>query len=121
VLISQQKINLANFLIHESFCLRNIVPCEHCKKPIDKNKKDEQSFHISSFANRVVDPVGSGDALLAYSTLALLASHSLVEASIIGAIAAACECELDGNIPISLDNVIKKINDIEKNAQYQIK
>jgi bifunctional ADP-heptose synthase (sugar kinase/adenylyltransferase) len=86
-----------------------------------KNKKDEQSFHISSFANRVVDPVGSGDALLAYSTLALLASHSLVEASIIGAIAAACECELDGNIPISLDNVIKKINDIEKNSQYQIK
>lgn len=43
----QQKINLANFLIHESFCLRNIVPCEHCKKPINKNQKDEhfQEFH----------------------------------------------------------------------------
>ena len=88
---------------------------------VSKNKKDEQSFHISSFANRVVDPVGSGDALLAYSTLGFLASHSLVEASIIGAIAAACECEVDGNIPISFDNIIKKINDIEKNAQYQIK
>lgn len=44
----QQKINLANFLIHESFCLRNIVPCEHCKKPINKNQKDEhfQEYHV---------------------------------------------------------------------------
>ena len=33
--------------MHETFCFRNIIKCEHCKKPIDKNKKQEhfEEFH----------------------------------------------------------------------------
>ena len=35
-------------------------------------------------------------------------------ASIIGNIAAGCECEYDGNIPISVGEVKSKLNSIQK-------
>ena len=50
-------------------------------------------FVVDSFADRVVDAVGAGDALLAYATLAMLATGSDVIATILGSMAAACECE----------------------------
>ena len=84
----------------------------------DQNLKDA-NFWVDSFAARVVDPVGAGDALLAYSTLAMLATGSLVMAGILGSMAAACECELDGNIPIQSQNVIDKITLVESMAGYR--
>jgi hypothetical protein len=48
----------------------------------------------------------------------LRVSGSLAAASIIGSIAAACECEIDGNKPITQDLILKKINSIEKKIQY---
>ena len=80
----------------------------------DKADVKNQYFSIDSFANNVVDAVGAGDALLAYSTLTMLATESLVEAAIIGSMAAACECEYDGNIPIEPENVIAKLDQIEE-------
>jgi len=77
------------------------------------------SFSIDSFANNIVDAVGAGDALLAYSTLTMLATGSLVIAGILGSMAAACECECDGNIPIRPENLIAKIEAIEKMAGYK--
>jgi rfaE bifunctional protein kinase chain/domain len=77
------------------------------------------SFSIDSFANTVIDAVGAGDALLAYSTLTMLATNSLVMAGIIGSMAAACECEYDGNIPIKPENLLAKINMVEKISGYQ--
>src|SRR5205814_5091372 len=47
-----------------------------------------QFFTIESFADRVVDAVGAGDALLAYATLALVATKNDVIASILGNMAA---------------------------------
>jgi cytidyltransferase-like protein len=75
-------------------------------------------FSVSSFASTINDAVGSGDALLAYATLTMLATGSLVKAAILGSMAAACECELDGNIPIKLENVLAKIDTVEKLTQY---
>ena len=75
-------------------------------------------FSVDSFANNVVDAVGAGDALLAYSTLTMMATGSLVMASILGSMAAACECELDGNIPIRSENVLAKIDAVEKLTGY---
>jgi rfaE bifunctional protein kinase chain/domain len=75
-------------------------------------------FSIDSFARRVVDAVGAGDALLAYGTLAMLATGSAVIASVLGSIAAACECEYDGNIPIRPEDVLARIAQIEKSASY---
>ena len=69
---------------------------------------------MESFADRVVDAVGAGDALLAYSTLALVATRNDVIASILGSMAAAIECEHDGNWPVTPDQVIRKIDAVEK-------
>ena len=85
---------------------------------IDNNKTKKSFFTLDSFAKQVVDSVGSGDALLAYSTLSFLVSDSIIIASIIGSIAAACECEYDGNIPIKKEIVIKKINELEKEMNF---
>ena len=78
-------------------------------------------FSVDTFATNVVDPVGAGDALLSYSTLGLLATGSLVKASILGSIAAACECEVDGNVPIKIQNILSKIDKIEKMTSYHTK
>lgn len=66
---------------------------------------------IDSFARKVVDPVGAGDALLAYATLALTASNSPVMAAILGSFAAGLECEVDGNVPISVDDMLQRLKE----------
>ncbi len=73
---------------------------------------------VDSFVDRVVDAVGAGDALLAYSTLAKLATGSDAIATILGSMAAACECEIDGNVPVTPDDVRRKIDAIDQQASY---
>ena len=46
-------------------------------------------FSVDSFASDVVDPVGAGDALLAYSSLSLFHTNSLVISAILGSLAAS--------------------------------
>lgn len=76
-------------------------------------------FVLDTFVDNLVDPVGAGDALLAYSTLAMLACKNVAIATIIGSIAAACECEVDGNIPINPTVVLNKINSIERKMKFE--
>ena len=92
---------------------RGILTCRN-----NRHEALDSFFVMDSFAERTVDTVGAGDALLAYATLSILATGSEVVASIIGSLAAACECECDGNVPISLEHILKKINMIEKQACY---
>ena len=40
-------------------------------------------------------------------------------AALIGSLAAACECEIDGNTPIKIDQVLDKIDNIEKEIKYK--
>lgn len=77
-------------------------------------RKPENCFSIDSFCDSVVDAVGAGDALLAYATLAFLATGSEAIAAILGAMAAARECEVDGNIPVQPEDVLKKIEQVER-------
>jgi sugar/nucleoside kinase (ribokinase family) len=76
-------------------------------------------FTIDSFAERAVDPVGAGDALLAYATLAMVATRNEAIAGILGAFAAGIECELDGNVPVSPHEVRAKIDKIERVVKYR--
>lgn len=76
-------------------------------------------FTIESFADRVADAVGAGDALLAYATLAMVATKNDVIASILGSIAAGVECEHDGNWPVAPEQVSKKIDSLEKKVRYE--
>jgi bifunctional ADP-heptose synthase (sugar kinase/adenylyltransferase) len=75
-------------------------------------------FIVDSFVDRLVDAVGAGDALLAYATLATLVNGSATQATILGSIAAGCECECDGNIPVSTSDILAKIDAIERQANY---
>jgi rfaE bifunctional protein kinase chain/domain len=75
-------------------------------------------FVIESFAEKVVDAVGAGDALLAYSTLAMVATKNQVIAAILGNMAAGVECEHEGNWPVTTDEVMKKIDAVEKIVNY---
>jgi len=76
-------------------------------------------FVIDSFVDNIVDAVGAGDALLAYATMAMVVSKNDAIATILGSMAAACECEVDGNWPITPHDVRKKIDDLEKSIKFE--
>ncbi len=76
-------------------------------------------FMVDSFASHVVDPVGAGDALLAYATLVMVATGSCVMASILGSLAAAVACEHEGNVPVAPGDVLKKLDALTQQAEYE--
>jgi rfaE bifunctional protein kinase chain/domain len=76
-------------------------------------------FTIDSVAEHVVDPVGAGDALLAYATLALVVTKNPLIASILGSVAAAMACERDGNNPIDPEEVLNRLDRLEKQTLMQ--
>ncbi|MCR9254919.1 MAG: PfkB family carbohydrate kinase [Alphaproteobacteria bacterium] len=78
----------------------------------------KSAFTVDSFVDDLIDPVGAGDALLAYSALSQKITGSSVVASIVGSFAAACECERDGNIPVTTEAVLKKLDQVERQAAY---
>jgi len=82
--------------------------------------KNNFYFTIPSFARNIVDAVGAGDAMLAYATLSLVSSKSLVISTILGSIAAACECEIEGNISIQKKSIIEKLDLINKSSNFEI-
>jgi rfaE bifunctional protein kinase chain/domain len=75
-------------------------------------------FTIDSLADNLVDAVGAGDALLAYATLALVTTRCPVVASILGTAAAAVACERDGNHPVAPEDVLEKLQAVEKRVHY---
>ena len=75
-------------------------------------------FSLDSFTSNSIDPVGAGDALLAYSSLALKSSKCLISSSIIGSFAAALECQKNGNIPIKAEEVTNLIKDYFKKIDF---
>jgi rfaE bifunctional protein kinase chain/domain len=77
------------------------------------HESPDSFFVVDSFVDRLVDAVGAGDALLAYATLAMLVTRSQVMATILGSMAAACECEFDGNVPVLPAAMHGKINAVE--------
>ncbi len=88
-------------------------------RAVPKTDEDYRAFFVvDSFAGNVVDAVGSGDALLAYATLAMIKSGNEVIASVLGSMAAAIECEHDGNVPVTADDVRQKLDGVEKRAIF---
>lgn len=85
-----------------------------------KNHEAVDSFFVvDSFVDRLVDAVGAGDALLSYATLSMLATGDCVTATILGSMAAAVECEVDGNLPVRPVDVLRKIDGVEKHVDYE--
>ncbi len=76
----------------------------------ERQSQDRQSFEWSgrlksdqlpSFADRIMDRLGCGDALLAAATLALASGASVHQAAYAGNAAAAIEIATVGNLPVS--------------------
>jgi rfaE bifunctional protein kinase chain/domain len=92
---------------------RGVLTCR------DTDHESLDSFYVvDSFADNVLDAVGAGDALLAYATLALLVQENDLVATILGSMAAAVECERDGNIPVRPSDVRAKIELVERHVRF---
>ncbi len=87
-----------------------------CDSP--NHEELDSYFVLDSFADRVIDAVGAGDALLAYATLSMLVDANEACATILGIMAAGRECELDGNVPITPEDVLAKLASIETQLDY---
>lgn len=60
------------------------------------------ALDIPAYAHApIVDPIGAGDALLAYATLTYAATKDLELAGLLGSLAAAEACAHEGNAPVS--------------------
>jgi sugar/nucleoside kinase (ribokinase family) len=68
------------------------------------------SEYLPALSNRVIDPLGCGDALLATASLALACGGSLEAAAYLGSLAAAIEIQQLGNQPITADRLADAIN-----------
>ena len=79
--------------------------------------KTKKYFSIDSFAEKIIDPVGSGDALLSYAATIFFLSRSLEISSFIGSVAAACVCEKEGNEPVLVSDLIDKLEYIKKQIE----
>jgi sugar/nucleoside kinase (ribokinase family) len=77
-------------------------------------------FTVDTFVQRLVDPIGAGDALLSYATLALATTDNFVLATILGSLGAAVACERDGNVPVKPAEFEEKISTLERRARYEV-
>ena len=74
-------------------------------------------FVLDSFVENLVDPVGAGDALIAYATACLAVTKNEAIVSIISQIAAAIACEKEGNVPIKLSEIEDKLEKIQNKIE----
>ena len=89
-------------------------------RAVESPEKNVRAFFaVDSLTNRAVDPVGAGDALVAYATLALASGNGPVVGSILGAMAAALECEIDGNRPVPTQSILDRLDEFEKRVNFQ--
>lgn len=113
---------LASQLYKESSCKLLILKLGD-KGIIALRNKDEDDprrlVSLDSFTENPVDPVGAGDALLAYSSLSMAVSSDEVISIILGNIAAGLECEENGNIAITTDKMLQKIEEIENIINFK--
>jgi len=66
-------------------------------------------FSLPALTNLATDPVGAGDALIAYSAVILFLTGSIQAANLIGATAASLACEVEGNRPIAISSVFERL------------
>jgi rfaE bifunctional protein kinase chain/domain/rfaE bifunctional protein nucleotidyltransferase chain/domain len=88
-------------------------------RSIPKKEEDVRAFvALDSFTEKVVDAVGSGDALLAYATLGLYVTKNVVVASALGSFSAAICCEHEGNVSVRPQDVLSKLDRFERLVNY---
>ncbi|MDQ3440817.1 MAG: PfkB family carbohydrate kinase [Planctomycetota bacterium] len=76
-----------------------------------------RSAYLPSLAHTVIDSLGCGDALLSVASATLAAGGSLHAAAYLGSIAASIEAEQLGNVAVSIDAVVARLNETLAPAQ----
>jgi bifunctional ADP-heptose synthase (sugar kinase/adenylyltransferase) len=85
-----------------------------------RSDEDVRSFFVvDSFAENVVDAIGSGDALLAYAAPTMYLTNNAVAASILGSLSAAVACSHQGNVPTEPNDILARIDRLERLAHYR--
>jgi rfaE bifunctional protein kinase chain/domain/rfaE bifunctional protein nucleotidyltransferase chain/domain len=78
------------------------------------SQNDMRSFFVvDAFEKNPVDPVGCGDAMLAYAALSLYVNKNPLIASILGSISAGLLSLVNGNTPVQKSDVKKKLFQLE--------
>lgn len=78
--------------------------------------ENREYFYIDTFCQNAIDPIGAGDALLAAATLGLITTQNILQASILGNLAACVECSTIGNVPVTTKDLLKGLNYLEERA-----
>lgn len=65
---------------------------------------------ISAMNSSPKDPAGAGDSLLTCSALAMASGADIWTSAYLGSLAAACQVERTGNIPVSIDDLMAKMS-----------
>jgi len=115
---SDQNSNISSLsrkLFKISNCKNMILKLgEHGALCVKKIKNElHESYLLPSLVSKLTDPIGSGDALLAYSSLTFAITKCHARAGLMGTIAAACKIEVQGNIPVKNLEVINKIKKLK--------
>jgi len=70
-------------------------------------------FPLDSFARSKIDAIGAGDAYLAATTIFYCHTKNIILSSVIGNFAAAIACEQEGNLPITNNQIISLIKNLQ--------
>jgi rfaE bifunctional protein kinase chain/domain len=69
--------------------------------------RDFETDRLEAMNKAAVDPAGAGDSLLTCSALALAAGADIWQSAYLGSVAAACQVGRNGNIPLSVDELLQ--------------
>ncbi len=73
------------------------------------NKEGFMTDKMEAMNKSPVDPAGAGDSLLTCSAMALASGADIWQSSYLGSIAAACQVSRNGNIPLSVSDLLAEI------------
>ncbi len=74
------------------------------------NQETFETDRLSAMNPVVNDPAGAGDSLLTCSALAAASGADVWQCAYLGSLAAACQVERTGNIPISIKDMMAKMS-----------
>jgi len=74
------------------------------------NREEWGTDRLKAMNPVAIDPAGAGDSLLTCSALAAASGADIWQCAYLGSLAAACQVERTGNIPISIDDMMVKMS-----------
>ncbi len=111
-------------LIQVSEQLGNQLNCEHVfvtlgeEGVLVRSRNDENQWwdtdELPALNKHPVDVAGAGDAMLTAASLSLVAKSDIWQASLIGALAAACQVSRVGNIPLQQQDLINTFLQVDE-------